>query len=65
VSVWVQNALRFRFVLCDSWYTNSENIKHVLGLKKHLIGAVNSNLEVALSLAAKKAGKFMKLNHLR
>lgn len=64
VSVCVQNALRFSYVLCDSWYTNSENIKHVLGLKKHLIGAVKSNLEVALSLADKKAGKFVKLNQL-
>lgn len=64
VSVCVQNALCLNYVLCDSWYTNSENIKHVLGLKKHLIGAVKSNLEVALSLADKKAGKFVKLNQL-
>jgi hypothetical protein len=64
VSVCATNALRFRYVLCDSWYTNSENIKHVLGLKKHLIGAVKSNLEVALSLTDKKAGKFVKLNQL-
>ena len=64
VTVWVKNALRFRYVLCDSWYTNSENIKHVLGLNKHLIGAVKSNSEVALSLQDKKAGKFIKLNQL-
>jgi DDE superfamily endonuclease len=64
VSVCVDNTLRFSYVLCDSWYTNAENIKHVLGLKKHLIGAVKSNLEVALSLADKKAGKFVKLNQL-
>ncbi len=62
VSGCVQNALRFTYVLCDSWYTNSENIKHVLGLQKHLIGAVKSNIEVALSLADKQAGKFVKLN---
>ncbi len=65
LTVCVQNSLRFSYVLCDSWYTNSENIKHVLGLKKHLIGAVKSNLEVALSLADKKAGKFLKLNQLQ
>jgi len=62
VSACVKNSLHFSYVLCDSWYTNSENIKHVLGLKKHLIGAVKSNLEVALSLQDKKAGKFIKLN---
>jgi hypothetical protein len=60
----VQNSLRFTYVLCDSWYTNSENIKHVLELNTHLIGAVKSNLKVALSLPDKKAGKFMKLNQL-
>ena len=65
VSVCIKNSLRFAYVLCDSWYTNSENIKHVLGLNKHLIGAVKSNLEVALSLADKKAGKFGKLNQLQ
>jgi len=64
VSVSAHNQLRFGYVLCDSWYTNSENIKHVLSLKKHLIGAVKSNMEVALSLTDKKAGKFVKLNEL-
>ena len=64
VKVCVKNSLRFTYVLCDCWYTNSENIKHVLELQKHLIGAVKSNLEVALSLSDKKAGKFVKLNQL-
>ncbi len=62
--VCVQNALRFGYVLCDSWYTNAENIKQVLGLKKHLIGAVMSNLEVAVCLQDKKAGKFVELKQL-
>ena len=65
VKVCVKNSLRFTYVLCDSWYTNSENIKQVLAVKKHLIGAVKSNLEVALSLPDKKAGKFVKLNQLQ
>lgn len=26
----VQNKIRFNCVLCDSWHTNSKNIKHVL-----------------------------------
>lgn len=64
VSACVGNKLRFRYVLCDSWYTNSGNISHVLGHEKHLIGAVKSNLEVALSLSGKKAGKFAKLSQL-
>jgi hypothetical protein len=65
VSVCVKNSLPFSYVLCDSWYTNADNIKQVLGFRKHLIGAVKSNLEVALSLPDKKAGKFVKLNQLQ
>ncbi len=60
----IRNQLRFSYVLCDSWYTNAENIKHILAADKHLIGAVKSNLEVALSLEDKKAGKFVKISEL-
>ena len=60
----IRNQLRFEYLLCDSWYTNAENIKHVLAAGKHLIGAVKSNLEVALSLPDKKAGKFVKISEL-
>lgn len=60
----LRNQLPFSYVLCDSWYTNAENIRHVLGAGKHLIGAVKTNLEVALSLEEKKAGKFVKISTL-
>lgn len=36
----------------------------MLSLKKHLVGAVKSNLEVALSKADKRAGKFQKISQL-
>ena len=58
------NQLQFSYVLCDSWYTNAENLNHILAAGKHLIGAVKSNLEVALSLQDKKAGKFVKISEL-
>ena len=58
------NQVLFKYVLSDSWYTNADNIKHVLALNKHLIGAVKSNLEVALSKADKRAGKFQKISQL-
>lgn len=44
-----QNTVPFRYVLADSWYTNSENIDLVPGSKHHYLGAVKSNLEIALS----------------
>lgn len=50
VSACVKNSLRFSYVLWAGTPT-LKNIKQVLGLHKHLTGAVKSNVEVALSLA--------------
>ena len=59
-----QNAVPFRYVLADSWYTNSDNISLVLSLKRHYLGAVKSNLEVALSKHDRANGKFVKISSL-
>ncbi len=61
----VKNQVKFNYVLCDSWYSNAQNIEQVLALKKHLIGAVKTNLEVALSKADKLNGKFTKIAQLK
>lgn len=45
------NQVLFRYVACESWYTNADNLNFVLSPDKYLIGAVKSNLEVALSKA--------------
>lgn len=60
-----QNAVPFRYVLADSWYTNSDNINLVLSLKHHYLGAVKSNLEVALSKHDRANGKFVKISTLK
>ena len=60
-----QNAVPFRYVLADSWYTNADNINLVLGLKHHYLGAVKSNLEVALCKHDRANGKFVKINTLK
>lgn len=59
-----QNAVPFRYVLADSWYTNADNINLVTGLKHHYLGAVKSNLEVALSKHDRANGKFVKISTL-
>jgi hypothetical protein len=58
------NQVLFEYVACESCgsppgYTNADNINLVLALNKHLIGAVKSNLEVALSKEDKRTGKFV------
>lgn len=60
-----QNAVPFRYVLADSWYTNSDNINLILSLKHHYLGAVKSNLEVALSKHDRANGKFVKISSLK
>ena len=59
-----KNAVKFAFVPSDSWFTNSENINYVLSIKKNLIGAVKSNLEVALSKSDRAHGRFIKISTL-
>jgi hypothetical protein len=60
-----QNAIPFGYVLGDSWYTNADNINAVLALGKHYLGAVKSNLEVALSTSERAEGKFIKISELK
>jgi hypothetical protein len=59
-----KNAVKFALVLCDSWFTNSENINYVRSIKKDLIGAVKSNLEVGLSKSDRANGRFVKISTL-
>jgi hypothetical protein len=60
-----QNAVKFAFILCDSWYVNAENINYILSIKKNLIGAVKSNLDVALSKEDRAKGKFVKISQVK
>ena len=59
-----KNTVKFALVLCDSWFTNSQNINYVRSIKKNLIGAVKSNLEVALSKSDRANGRFVKISTL-
>ena len=45
-------------------YVNAENINFIRSLTKHLIGAVKSNLEVALSAQDRAHGKFVKISYI-
>lgn len=59
-----QNSVKFTYLLCDSWYVNAENINFIRSLRKQLIGAVKSNLEVALSAQDRAHGKFVKISDI-
>ena len=45
----LQNALQFRFVLMDSWFSSQENFDFITSRGKHFIAALKDNRLVALS----------------
>ncbi len=59
-----QNRVPFSYVLGDSWYTNADNINAVVAIGKHYLGAIKTNLEVALSTTDRANGKFIKISAL-
>lgn len=58
-----QNQLKWRYVLADSWFSSSENMKYIHEkLKKYFILALKSNRQVALSLEDKKQGRYNRID---
>jgi hypothetical protein len=60
----VQNQLKFRYVLMDSWFSASENFEHIVKKSKHFIAALKCNRLVALSLDDKKQGRYVRIDSL-
>ena len=66
LSVCRQNQLKWRYVLADSWFSSSENMKFIHEqLKKYFILALKSNRHVALSLADKQQGRYVRIDTLK
>jgi hypothetical protein len=63
--VCVQNGVKFRYVLNDSWFASARNMKFVKGdLKKEFVMPLNDNRKVALSLEGQKKGLFKRVDEL-
>lgn len=59
------NQLKWRYVLADSWFSSSENMKYIHeSVKKYFILVLKSNRHVALSLADKKQGRYSRIDTL-
>ena len=60
-----QNALRYRYVLADSWFSSKENMEYIrVELGRHFVMAIKSNRTVALSYDAKLRGEFERIDKL-
>lgn len=60
----VNNALKFRYVLMDSWFAAMENFDVIVKKKKHFIAALKDNRLIALSATDKKQGRFVRIDTL-
>jgi hypothetical protein len=61
----VTNQLSFRYVMNDSWYSSAENMRFVKQtLHKDFIMPLKANRKVALSLADKLAGNYVRVDVL-
>lgn len=61
----IQNDLKFRFVLTDSWFSSEENFEFITARGKHFISALKDNRLVAVSAADKKQGRFTRVDELQ
>ena len=61
----VANEIPFRYVLADVWYASAKNMMFVKHEIKHdFIMPVKTNRKVALSLDAKKQGRYVRIDEL-
>ena len=60
----VQNQLKFRYVLLDSWFASLDNFEFIVSKNKHFAAALKNNRLVALSEDDKKHGRYTKVSEL-
>lgn len=60
-----QNAVKYRYVLTDSWFASKQNMAFIhQELQKHFLMALKSNRTVALSEEEKQQGRFTRIDAL-
>ena len=60
----IHNALKFRFVLMDSWFSAQENFEYITAKGKHFIAALKGNRLVAVSEDDRRNKRFVAVNEL-
>jgi IS4 transposase len=60
----IQNQVKFRYCLADSWFSSKENMEFIVGKKKHFVFALKSNRTFVLSKEDKLNGTFIAVSDL-
>jgi hypothetical protein len=64
IATCINNGLKFKYILMDSWFGAVDNFEFITNKKKHFISAVKDNRLVALSEVDKLAGRFVRIDTL-
>ena len=64
INTCIHNALKFRFVLIDSWFFSEENFDFITNRGKHFIAALKDNRLVALTEEDRKKKCFVRVDEL-
>ena len=65
IQVCVDNALKFRFVLMNSWYASEENFDFIRSKGGHFIAPLKDNRLIALSEEDKQQERFVRVDELQ
>ncbi len=60
----IDNNLKFRFVLMESWFSSEENFAFITGRGRHFIAALKNNRLIALSEDDRKNKRFVCVDEL-
>ena len=60
----IGQALKFRFVLIDSWFSSEENFNFITDKGRHFIAALKDNRLIALSQEDRKKKRFTRVDEL-
>jgi hypothetical protein len=64
ISTIIQNRVKFRYILADSWFSSKENMKFINKRKKTFIFEIKENRLAALKEEEKKQGRFENINQI-
>jgi len=64
IQVAINNQLKFRYVLMDTWFSSKENFEFIAKKNKEFIAALKSNRLFAKSLGDKLQGRFIRVDEL-
>lgn len=60
----INNNVKFKYALNDTWFSSSENMRFIVNAQKHFVMPLKSNRKVALSEADKLSNNFVRIDSI-